>query len=61
MTNGEYVIDGVSLTNLGANNYKANGAGGIYGGSTMEATCAGDASSAQSHATSYNTNNGNFN
>lgn len=60
MTNKEYVIDAVSLTNLGANNYKTNGAGGVYGGVKSDIKCAANTNEAQTRAGTYNTS-GNFN
>lgn len=60
MTNKEYVINGVSLTNLGGNKYLTTGAGGIYGGNTVTTACATTVNEAQTRATNYNTNNGNF-
>lgn len=62
MTNKEYVINGVSLTNLGGNKYLTTGAGGVYGGNTVtNSACSTTANDAQTRATNYNTNNGNFN
>lgn len=61
MTNKEYVINGVSLTNLGGNKYLTIGAGGVYGGSTVtNSACSTTVNDAQTRATNYNTNNGNF-
>ena len=62
MTNKEYVINGVSLTNLGGNKYLTTGAGGVYGGNTVtNSACSTTVNDAQTRATNYNTNNGNFN